>query len=96
MSTSDYKRGVEDATAPVSVNTIADAYVNETLSDRRKKLLTKKVTLWVAVGISPTNGKPYAQGYFQDSKEEAFSLKTSDPGDSSFVGVFPFEIEVPL
>lgn len=91
-----YKFGVRQATEPIIVANLADQYVNDVLSDRRKKLLTKKVTKWVAVAISPSNGKPYAQGYFQDSKESALANKTGDPGDPTFIGVYPIEIEVPL
>ncbi len=97
MSSEDYKRGVIDATEPLpSPRGLLDCYANSKFSDRRKQLLTKKVTKWVAVGISVSNGKPYAQGYFQDSKESALANKTSDALDLGFVGVFPIEIEVEI
>ena len=44
-----YAFGVKQATEPIIVSTIADAYVNETLQERRKSLLTKKITRWANV-----------------------------------------------
>ncbi len=98
--TSDYRRGVEDGTKTLYAgypNAMVDTQtVNEKLLDRRKELLTKKVTKWVAVGLSPSNGKPYAQGYFQDTKESALANLTGDPSRPDHLGVFPIEIDVPI
>lgn len=110
--TSEYRRGVEDALKGfeckevdgmiIPTNTlyggtqfVVDAFA-ALAEKRRKKLLTNTITKWVAVAISPSSGKPYAQGYFQDSKESAFSHKTSDPSDTTYIGVYPIEIEVPI
>lgn len=103
MSTSDYRRGVEDATkpltpedikkSPLASSDIAIRVYDQIASNRRKSLLTKKVTKWTAVSISPLNGKLYSRGYFLDTEEEAYSQKSND---SSWVGVFPIEIEIPL
>jgi len=91
-----YKYGVKQATEPIIVSNLADQYVNEVFTDRRKSLLTKKVTKWVAVGLSPSNGKYYSAGYFQDTKEQAIANTSGDPNSSDWTGVFPIEIEVPL
>ena len=100
-----YRRGIEAATAgfthsEITILPVTPGFSSEVLrtflDNRRKALLTRKVTKWVAVAISPTNGKPYAQGYFQDTKESALNLKTGDPTDQTFIGAFPIEIEVPL
>lgn len=82
--------GVELVGEPLGVR------IEQLLKERRKKLLTKKVTKWVAVGIAPSNGKPYAQGYFQDTKESALANKTGDPGDPTFIGAYPIEIETEI
>ena len=99
--TSEYRRGVEDATNPNNYTGLAlwvglACTLDDVLTDVRKKLLTKKVTKWVAVAISPSTGKPYAQGYFQDSAESAKANKTSGPGDNTTLGYYPIEIEVPI
>jgi hypothetical protein len=106
MNTSDYRRGVEDALTPITYEDVQKATVsspeaavnvyNRISDNRRKTLLTKKVTKWLAVAISPSNGKPYSLGYFQDTKELALNLRTGDPNSTDFIGVFPIEIEVPL
>ena len=100
MSISEYRRGVEDATtllyAEYPHTTLSVDEVNKKLDERRKSLLTTTETKWVPVAISPTNNKPYAQGYFQDSAAAGLANKTGDPGDPSFLGVFPIEIEIPI
>jgi hypothetical protein len=93
-----YKQGVVDGLDfPLPfIGTYSATFLLEMVEEQRKKLLTKKVTKYVAVTLHPISGKPYARGYFQDTKEEALAYKTPIPNDSLFVGVFPIEIETQL
>ena len=116
MSQEDYKRGVMDATAPVSLTI---GYVSETeeipgvksrkglggeaclnafLEDRRKKLLTKKVTKWANVYerahlLEPAN-LTVGHGVLYNHKSLAELSKDEVKGN--FLGAYPIEIEVPL
>lgn len=95
MNTSDYRRGVEDATKPISTETYADVYVNATLEKRRKELLTKKVTKWVNIYQS-NSGKEIQTGYksLYDSKSEAVSCSKYPDSGFSLIGTYPIEIEI--
>jgi hypothetical protein len=88
-----YKQGVEDGTEPITVYNIADMYVNDTLSARRKKLLTKKVTKWTGIITSDWSKQPTILE-LTDTKEEIehFLGINSKP----LAGPIPIEIEVPL
>ena len=87
-----YKQGVEDGTEPITVYNIADMYVNDTLSARRKKLLTKKVTKWIAVFQGDELGL-HPEGRFFDTKDTPNQFYCLC---ANYRGAYPLEIEVPL
>ena len=99
MSTDDYKRGVEDATKPVTEKSLYYfTEVNDLLKSRRKSLLTKKVTKWVNVfscapSVSdPASAHEYVAGPLHNSEISARLCSQS----YGIVGTYPLEIEVPL
>jgi len=90
-----YVFGVKKATEPISVNNIADAYVNNTLADRRKILLTKKVTKWVNFYINEGTIQTGLKSVY-DSEQEAKKYTTFPDLCFTYIGTFPVEIEVEL
>jgi len=117
MSTSDYKRGVEDATKPMteddpfyndpkSGSLSYFDFTNTVLSERRKELLTKKVTKWFLVYnndntgslricgqfTNPWNNEGIGKATLYNSREEALAAYHT----LTIVGAFPIEIEVEL
>lgn len=102
--TSDYKRGVEDALTPMREDdpTYNDPnkgclsyfeFTNEFLKDRLKRLLTKKVTKWVAVyNQNGATFRPCYTSHVFDTYEEA----TRSSGCVPCVATVPVEIEVPI
>ena len=92
-----YKYGVNSATDPAPVNNLADTYFNAFLSDRRKTLLTDKVTKWIIVRKA---GGGYAdhvyEGRLHDRKEAAEKSAGLYLNSKDILGVFPVEIEFPL
>ena len=119
MSTSDYRRGVEDGTAAFGSEHVfpgtchkvhtpgcelwgepLGVRIEKLLKERRKTLLTKKVTKWFAVYDNFGTGslRIYGEALFGkttlfNTKEEA--LKQLD-GVDILVGAYPIEIEVEL
>ena len=100
-----YVFGVKKATEPISVNNIADAYVNNTLADRRKILLTKKVTKWFAVYNNDGSGSLRVVGqftnYLGNGRGNAELFDTEEKALDRLIGLdavgaFPFEVEVEL
>ena len=100
--TSDYRRGVEDATKPLDVgehmslgsSVGRSAPTEKILANRRKSLLTKKVTRWVNL-YNDASG----HGYHYPTKKQAEQGR-SLPGNGwlgdHYIGTFPIEIEVPI
>jgi hypothetical protein len=105
MSDSDYKRGVEDATKAFSYDEITVLPVTEGfnsnvlrtfLNNRRKKLLTRKVTKWVNIYTdSQLAWSPLHQGFgLYDSEDLA---KAQNPESwTGYLGTYPVEIDLPL
>lgn len=100
-----FKDGVTKATEPIlpenkeyenarNMHQTLNEDISVLLQNRRKALLTKKVTKWIRVyNGSPSILGPYPGDWFYDCKEEAEDkAETSD----RFIGAFPIEIEVPL
>ena len=99
--TSDYRRGVEDATGPFSndlgagVPFFKTAFDHE-MQERRKSLLTKKVTKWVIVLKKEDRSEErIPEGRLFDSEKSASKWCDGYYG-SSALGVFPIEIEAPI
>ena len=92
-----YKQGVEDGTDPMYVGegllSISVGAINHDLDQRRKKLLTKKVTKWTGIITSDLSKQPTILE-LTDTKEEIehFLGINSKP----LAGPIPIEIEVPL
>jgi hypothetical protein len=112
MNTEDYKRGVEDATKPLerplSGSGFFKIHFDAEVEKRRKSLLTKKITKWAAwynnggqgfpifcVYQSWDMGKKEGTTRLWNSEREALDY-VSTPDFNRPVGVFPFEIEIPL
>jgi hypothetical protein len=101
-----YAFGVKKATEPISVNNIADAYVNSTLADRRKILLTKKATKWAAWYNNDKKGGPlFSMDYSNPEPWGGFATRLYDTQEQALAavrdlsdpkGAFPFEVEVEL
>jgi hypothetical protein len=92
-----YKMGVKQATATLYLGyqdaTVTVGQVNEKLEERRKSLLTKKVTKWATL-IRWGSGAILSVNPLSDTKVEAENkgyLRNEE-----FVGVYPIEIELPL
>ena len=109
MLTSDYRRGVEDATTPLVGQFIfVQAAFNEEMTKRRKALLTKKVTKYVIIRQSLT-GTPTAATVY-DTEDQAIEDQKIRDGSQELRDVFglekdafaalckptPVEIEIPL
>lgn len=108
-----YKAGVEQATLPLYTtgedfsHTYHPREINDKLDERRKKLLTKKVTKY-AIVCSRTRGEGQARAYFvyddlfegkipADAEAEQLRKAGAPAGrDFRVHGVFPIEIEIPL
>jgi hypothetical protein len=92
-----YKRGVEDATEPFGYGVLGTTNndttrLNDRLSQRRKQLLTKKVTKWV--GVYAGDEIPLWFGRTVcDSKEQADKYYRLI---ENYLGAYPVEIEIPL
>lgn len=107
MSTSDYRRGVEDATKPILYEDIQKSTVsslpeaasnvyNRIVERRRKELLTKKVTKWV--NIYQNDAGEVQTGYrstYESRGAAAANTKYPDMG-YKYIGTYPIEIELPL
>ena len=106
MSTDDYKRGVLDATVRISDAEGSDfgfynekaGYLNDLLSQRRKKLLTKKVTKWANVysylaSVSDPANVKFGGASLYDTKETAEKYAF---GTIGLIGTYPIEIEVEI
>lgn len=77
------------------MGTTCEGVVTEILKDRRKELLTKKVTKWVIVLPAPERGEEYiSQGRLWDSKSAADRF--AELNYAKIVGTYPIEIELPL
>jgi hypothetical protein len=95
-----YRRGVEDGTKPLYAgwegSTVLTSVVNLRLGERRKELLTKKVTKWVIVLKKEDRSEErIPEGRLFDSEKSASKWCDGYYG-SSALGVFPIEIEVPI
>ena len=104
-----YKQGVLDATAPMkegdpvyndpSLGSLSFfEFTNYFLADRRKNLISKKVTKWVNVGrVEPCVCDPssvrWGYGTLYDDKVTAESNSWSPAG---YIGTYPIEIEEPI
>lgn len=87
MTTSEYRRGVEDAIAALD-----GAIAKTSLVYLRKKLLTKKETKWVAL-YEGDEVPLWVERKLFDNKAEAdkgFALC------NNYRGAYPIEIEVPI
>jgi hypothetical protein len=103
VSTADYKRGVEDATKPMTLDdpvyndknltcfTTFD-WTNTYLAARRKKLLTKKVTKWVNI-YDDEQGTAY---HYPSQEAARYAACPGSTIVQNYRGTFPIEIEVPL
>jgi len=104
MSDSDYKRGVEDATKEFSYDEITVLPVTEGfnsnvlrtfLNNRRKKLLTRKVTKW-------TNVYRINDEYFKTGQEVLYNTEQKAREAAmiglslTYLGTYPVEIDLPL
>lgn len=96
-----YKMGVKDATEPLSSTIDARTdwnryFFNQQMRDRRKSLLTKKVTKWALVYCGPSVADP-ARQYFGSAllcdteEEEADRCK-----EDHQIGPYPIEIETEI
>jgi hypothetical protein len=105
-----YRFGIKQATEPVQGDLAGEPagdFVNAFLQQRRKHLLTKKVTKWACV-VSRSrrdgDGLPPAYSVYGDLHEGKTSaqqtiVSVGGPHDevrTHIVGVFPVEIEVPI
>lgn len=90
-----YKQGVIDATVFAPLDEVCHfSTTTDLLADRRKKLLTKKVTKWVNVYQV---GEVFGPGdWLYGSKEEAEAKLHQERPLTKRVGTYPIEIEVPL
>lgn len=93
-SRDEYRRGVEDATKPFDYGPLTasrpDTYLlNQKLEERRKQLLSKKVTKWVSI-FRKTSMEGGLSGMIYDTKEEAEHFCSIY---KSFVGAYPIEIK---
>jgi hypothetical protein len=108
MNTSDYRRGVEDALTPITYEDVQKATVsspeaavnvyNRISDNRRKTLLTKKVTKWAnAYHLIYIDVIQTSQGTYP-SKQEAEAKNRATYVDNArvYLGAYPIEIEVPL
>ena len=94
--TSDYRRGVEEATKPLEeYPTVLKLAFDEIMGHRRKSLLTKKVTKWYNLY---SDGKKVTVGQrdLYDSKEWAESNSYDTVEKLSYIGAFPVETIVEL
>ena len=98
MSMSDYRRGVEDATKPLNLNPLTGhsaSEIDEIVAERRKALLTRKVTKWVNIYQSNSDGVISSGGVHAS---EDFARALVDGYKSSrlkYLGAYPIEIETP-
>jgi hypothetical protein len=97
MSMSDYRRGVEDATKPLNLNPLTGhsaSEIDEIVAERRKALLTRKVTKWVNIY---QDGNVIQTGYksLYDSKEDAALFTKYPDYGFKYIGTYPIEIETP-
>jgi hypothetical protein len=94
-----YKYGVEKATKPFDgyqQQTLPLSQFNQILDERRKTLLTRKMTKWIIAMPGKSGYEEYIhQGRFYDSREAAEKFSLQHLG-SAILGVFPVEIELPL
>jgi len=88
-----YKFGVRQATEPIIVANLADQHVNDVLSDRRKKLLSKKVTKWTGIITSEWSGLPTILELC-DTEDEVKGFLAKNP--KPLTEAIPIEIEIPL
>lgn len=102
-ATNDYDRGFKDGVVkadwPIIVANLADQYVNDVLSNRRKRLLTKKVTKWFFLykplpGGLPTSSLLYNTEY--EALNGSFISGTTDIAECVLTGPMSFEIEEAL
>ena len=100
-----YRIGVNKATEDFTYEEVHDLPITEGfnggvlrtfLANRRKALLTKKVTKWVVVlKAGKFSEESVSQGRLFDTREGAERYVKAQVGDSC-LGVFPIEIEVPF
>lgn len=103
MPTEDYKRGIEQATQPLYLSGEGPLYgheVNQKLTERRKNLLTKKVTKWINIWeTGPSVYDPasvrFGTGVLYDDKSTA-EANVIDPSRRDFLGTYPIEIETEI
>ena len=100
MNTSDYRRGVEDATGYVTDAEYGSGILdytrrttNRILQERRKKLLTKKWVVVLKAGFFTE--ECIAQGRLFETSTAAEEFVARNFGTTA-TGVYPIEIEVPL
>ena len=96
---SAYRFGVEQATTTETATSIVlDPNIRAFLEDRRKKLLTRKVTKWVSVYQSgcQSGEELESSGTLYDSSEEALMGDGRTRYTPKRIGVFPIEIEIPV
>jgi len=98
-----YRQAVGEATEPFPLLEVPGKTVNNLMEDRRKKLLTKKVTRWLIVIPATEQGcvsDPARQYEYYSSDRLLYDSKESAEAASvryeETFGIFPVEIEVPL
>jgi hypothetical protein len=90
-----YRAGVEAGTAPFPLHEVCGRTVNDLMGERRKKLITKKVTKWVVVlKAGKFTEECVDRGRLWALKSAAEEYVKNQIGNSC-LGVFPLEIEVP-
>lgn len=99
--TSEYRRGVEDATKPFKFEGLGTTSYDTTrlnirLSERRKILLTKKVTKWVNIYRNSEGSIRTGFHSVYDSKGLAKENSTYPDYGFTYVDSYPIEIEVPI
>lgn len=87
-----YRFGVKLATEPILPANLADAYVNETFAERRKLLLTRTVTKYVAI-FKGTEKPLFSESNLFDSKGESDKLFGHV---ANYLGAYPIEIETDI
>ena len=109
---SEYRRGVEDALWPITFEDVQKATAsspemavnvyNRIAAARRKQLLTKKVTKWFAVFDGGGLGHITLRNTDRSTEYTATLFDTKEEAEASIigvvkpVGVYPYEIEVPI
>ena len=87
-----YRKGVNDALEPYEAWEVEGHAQNQIIENRRRRLLTKKVTKWVNVIVGDGKNPVPARIFFDSQKEAEDHQEEGCP----YFGVYPIEIEVPI